>query len=128
MKREQVARSLFLVFCGLALLVPILTAVLNNGGDRVGIEAGPDYMYAVSGPFTWRFFQWQIFGHNDLITGFGMTLHDMLGIRPSDATTFVGFINILNPTLFHVSLLFLVAALIARKRGAVVSKNQPPQS
>ena len=122
MKREQLGRSLFLVFAGLALLVPILTAVLNNGGNRVSIEAGPTYMYAVSGPFSWRFFQWQIFGHNDLISGLG-TLHDMLGIRPSDATTWVGLVNIFNPTLFHVSLLFVVAALIARRWGAAVRKS-----
>ena len=123
MKREQLARSLFLVFSGIALLVPILTAVLNNGEDRVAIEAGPTYMYAISGPFRWRFFQWQIFGHNDLITGLGMTLHDMLGIRPSDASTWVGVINIFNPTLFHVFLLFVGAALIARRWGAAVRKN-----
>lgn len=125
MERERAARIRFLAFMGVAVLVPVLTAVLNNGGDRVIIEAGPTYVREVSGPFTWLFFQWQIFGHNDLMTGFAATLHDILGVRPSAAVKWVGVINIFNPTLFHISLLFVVVALICRKWGAAVSKNQP---
>lgn len=76
-------------------------------------------MHAVSGPFTWRFFQWEIFGHSEVLTGLGLTIHDILGMSAGSASALARLINITNPTLFHVFLLFVVAALIARKRGAV---------
>jgi len=111
------------MFAGLALSVPTLTAILNTGGHRVAIKAGPTYMYEVSGPFTWRFFRWQIFGHNDVITDFGLTLHRTLDMDAGTASTMGRLINVTNPTLFHVFLLFVLAALIARKWGAAVRKN-----
>jgi len=122
LSRQQATRALFLVFLVVALLVPVVTAILNEGSEtayildtrgRVPGEFGTSKVLGLRGGFVWRFFEWHIFG--DSVTGFDWLLIDAFGLLPS------AIIDVFNPTLFHVSILFGVAALIARTRGAVSS-------
>ena len=117
------ARQLAIVFGVLALLIPILTGIFNKGGDRVVMEAGPDSMVAISGPFSWRYFEWEIFGSNQYITGLALDMRQALGVDLSTAATLSKLINIANPTLFHLSLVFAIAALIAIRRYHAASAH-----
>ena len=127
--RNERARQLAIVFGALALLVPLLTALFNQGGDKVAVNAGPASMVAVSGPFSWRYFEWEIFGSNQYITGLALNLRQALGVNLSTAAILSKLINIANPTLFHLSLVFAIAALIARRRmkahGSVPVPEKP---
>ncbi|MGA2608456.1 MAG: hypothetical protein ABSH01_13500 [Terriglobia bacterium] len=110
---KKTARKLSIVFTALAISVPILTAILNkvpdlNTGmwsiDRTKlIDVGPNYMRVIGGTFTWRFFEWQIIGSNNVPIGSGGEV--------------LNFVNIFNPTLFHVFLLFIIIAVIAQRRS-----------
>lgn len=110
---KKPARILSIVFTALALSVPLLTAILNKVPDpSTGmwsidrtklIEVGPTYMRVIGGTFTWRFFEWQIFGNNNVPIGSG-----------GEA---LNFVNIFNPTLFHVFLVFIIIAIIAQRRS-----------
>ena len=110
---KKKAQILSIVFTALAVSVPLLTAILNkvpdpNTGmwsvDRTKLlEVGPTYMRVIGGTFTWRFFEWQIFGSNDVPIGSGGGA--------------LSFVNIFNPTLFHVFLLFIIIAVIAQRRA-----------
>jgi len=112
MAQKRTARKLSLIFAILALSVPVLTGVLNQVPDSTAgtwtidrttlLDIGPTHMRAIGGTFTWRFFEWQIFGSNDVPIGAGGVF---------------SFINFFNPTLFHVFLLFIVVALIAQRRS-----------
>ena len=111
--QKRAARKLSMIFTGLALLVPVLTGILNQVPDSTKgtwtidrttlLDIGPTHMRAIGGTFTWRFFEWQIFGSNDVPIGSGGGVFN--------------FINVLNPTLFHVFFLLIVVALIAQRRS-----------
>jgi hypothetical protein len=130
MPPTEKARQLAVVFGALALLIPLLTVVFNRGGDQVAVVAGPDSMRAVSGPFSWRYFEWEMFGDNEMITRGGFSVHDALGVDAATGTALVKLIDVFDPTLFHISLVFAVAALIARRRAkavaTVVGAVKPP--
>jgi len=110
---KKTAKILSVVFTALAVSVPLLTAILNkvpdpNTGmwsiDRTKLlEVGPTYMRVLGGTFTWRFFEWQILGSNNVPIGSGEGI--------------LNFVNIFNPTLFHVFLLFIIIAVIALRRA-----------
>jgi hypothetical protein len=112
--------TLFLVFLGVALLVLVLAIVLNvTGGSEAAYildsrgsvpgEFGYSKVLGVRGGFVWRFFEWHIFGDN--VTAIDWFFIDEFGLLPSS------LIDVLNPTLFHISSLFLAAAFITRARG-----------
>lgn len=124
--RKERARQLAIIFGAVALLVPLLTGVFNRGGDRVAVVAGPDSMVAISGPFSWRYFEWEIFGSNQYVTGFALDLRHALDVDLSTAAVLSKIINITNPTLFHVSLVFAIAALIALRRYHAAAMKPPP--
>jgi hypothetical protein len=100
------------VFYGLAVLVPLVTAVLTwQAPSRVLISVADPFNYkAIDGPFLWRFCRWQfIFGDNSYREGFAISL-----------------IDILHPTLLHLSLAFLVVALILRRNASRKSMPSSP--
>jgi hypothetical protein len=105
----MIRRKLCFLCFGLALAIPILTAILNPAlpGGTVGmITVGPTSMVQQSGSFAWRFFQWHIFGDNDVITRFGLALNDTFGVDVETGSEIGNLVNVFFPTLFHLSLVF----------------------
>lgn len=128
------ARKLSILFFAIALCLPIITVILtpranvktsagtpiavgNMGYDdtddgpyivyrqnRAPGKFGYDTVLGVKGGFVWRFFEWHIVG--DHITDLDYLLCDFFGLF------LASIINIHNPTLFHVFILFMIAALI----------------
>jgi hypothetical protein len=121
------ARQISLIFLALAFSIPILTAIFNSAGPggRGEVIVGPTGIRQISWSFGERYFEWQIFGDNEYDSRFDYDLHHKFGISLDAAKTIRGLVDIIHPTLFHVSVLFLIIAIIFRRRSKRSNISSP---
>lgn len=109
-----------MIFTVLAVAAPVVTGLLNDAPNpnsgmwsldkTMQVEVSPTHIRVIGGTFSWRFFEWQIFGSNDLPFG-------------SDSDGF-SVINIFNLTLFRAFLVFITIAMVVMWKS--VSIEQKP--